>query len=133
MFVLFLTHYFPTTTTMATTKSEIELSPIRTKDEADGKPDDENAGDDATQSHLGRIKHFQSVVAQALIWLRIIVVCGIALGIVFIVIHNMFASNEKDVPADVIKNLYKMLEAQSGVNIGSITQQWPQVTNSSSG
>ena len=118
---------------MPTIKSEIELSPVPSKDEADGKPDDENAGDDVIQTQLARIKHFQSVVAQALIWLRIIAVCGIALGIVFIVIHNMFASNEKDVPADVIKNLYKMLEAQSGVNIGSITQQWPQVTNSSSG
>jgi len=118
---------------MASSKSEIELSPLPTKDEVDGKPDEENTGDDVIQSHLGRIKHFQSVVAQALIWLRIIVVCGIALGIVFIVIHNMFASNEKDVPAEVIKNLYKMLEAQSGVNIGSITQQWPKVTNSSSG
>ena len=118
---------------MASTKSELELSPLPTKDEADRKPDEENAGDDVIQSHLRRIKHFQSVVAQALIWLRIIVVCGLAHGIVFIVIHNMFASNEKDVPAEVIKNLYKMLEAQSGVNIGSITQQWSQVTNSSSG
>ena len=82
---------------MASSKSEIELSPVPTK-RGDGKPDEENAGDDVIQSHLGRIKHFQSVVAQALIWLRIIVVCGIALVIVFIVIHNMFASNEKDVP-----------------------------------
>ena len=118
---------------MATTKSEIELSPLPTKDEADGKPEEENDGDDVIQTQLARIKHFQSVVAPILIWLRIIVVCGIALGIVFIVIHNIFAANEKDVPADVIKNLYKMLDAQSGVNIGSITQQWPQVTKSSSG
>ena len=118
---------------MASTKSEIELSPLPTKDEVDGKPDEENAVDDVLQSQLARIKHFQSIVAQALIWLRIIAVCGIGLGIVFIVIHNMFTSNEKDVPADVIKNLYKMLEAQSGVNIGAITQQWPKVTNSSSG
>ncbi len=130
MFILFLTQYFPT---MATTKSELELSPLPTKDEADGKRDEENAGDDVIQSQLGRIKHFQSIVAQALIWLRIIAICGIALGIVLIVIHNMFNSNEKDVPADVIKNLYKMLEAQSGVNIGAITQEWPKVTNSSSG
>jgi len=118
---------------MASSKSEIELSPLPTKDEADGKPDEENTGDDVIQSQFARIKHCQSIIAQALIWLRIIVVCGIALGIVFIVIHNMFASNEKDVPAEVIKNLYKMLEAQSGVNIGSITQQWPKLTNSSSG
>ena len=118
---------------MASSKSEVELSPVPTTDEADGKPDEENAGDDVIQSQLARIKHFQSIVAQGLIWLRIIAICGIGLGIVFIVIHNMFTSNEKDVPADVIKNLYKMLEAQSGVNIGSITQQWPKVTNSSSG
>ncbi len=133
MFILFLTHYIPTTTTMASTKSEIELSPVPTKDEVNGKPDEENAGDDVIQSQLARIKHFQRIVAPALIWLRIIAVCGIALGIVFIVIHNMFAFNEKDVPVDVTKNLYKMLEAQSGFNIGSITQQWRQVTNPSSG
>ena len=118
---------------MATTKSEIELSPVPTKDEADGKPDEEKAGDDVIQSQLGRIKHCQSIIAQTLIWLRIIVICGIALGIVFIVIPNMFTSNDLDVPDEVVKNLYKMLEAQSGVNIGSITQQWPKVTNSSSG
>ena len=112
---------------------EIKLSSLPTKDEADGKPDEENAGDDVIQSQLARIKRCQSIIAQALIWLRIIVICGIALGIVFIVIHNMFTSNDLDVPDEVVKNLYKMLEAQSGVNIGSITQQWPKVTNSSSG
>ena len=118
---------------MASSKSELELSPLPTKDEADGKPDEENAGDDIIQSQLARIKHFQSIVAQGLIWLSIIAICGIGLSIVFIVIHNMFTSNMKDVPAEVIKNLYKMLEAPSGVNIGSINQQWPKVTNSSSG
>ena len=118
---------------MATTKSEIDLSPAPNKDEADGKADEENAGDDVMQTQLARFKHFQNIISHGLIWLRIIAICGIALGIVIIVIHNMFASKEKDVPADVIKNLYKMMEAQSGVNIDSITQQWPQVTNSSSG
>ena len=83
---------------MASSKSEIELSPLPTKDEVDGKPDEENTGDDVIQSQLARIKHCQSLIAQALIWLRIIVVCGIALGIVFIVIHNICASNEKDDP-----------------------------------
>ena len=34
---------------MATTKAEVELSPLPTKDEADGKPEDENAGDDVIQ------------------------------------------------------------------------------------
>ena len=92
---------------MASSKSEIELSPLPTKDEADGKPEEENAVDDVIQSQLARIKHFQSIVAHGLIWLRIIAICGIGLGIVFIVIHNMLTSNEKDVPADVIKNLYE--------------------------
>ena len=118
---------------MGTTKSEIELSPVPTKDDVDGKPDEENAGDDVIQSQLARIKHFQNIISHGLIWLRIIVICGIALAIVFIVIHNIFAPKDKDVPDDIIKNLYKMLEAQSGVNIGSIIQQWPKVTNSSSG
>ncbi len=86
---------------MVTTNSEIELSPLPTKDDADGKPDEENAGDDVIQTQLARIKHCKRIIAQALIWLRIIVVCGIAIGIGFIVIHNMFASNEKDVPAEV--------------------------------
>ncbi len=39
---------------MATTKSEIELSQVPTKDEGDGKPDEENAGDDVIQSQLAR-------------------------------------------------------------------------------
>ena len=43
---------------MATTKSEIELSPVPTKDEADGKPDKENAGDNVFQSHLGLLQNF---------------------------------------------------------------------------
>ena len=118
---------------MASTKSEIELSPLPSKDEVDGKPDEENAVDDVIQTQIARFKYFQSIITHGLIWLRIIAICGIALGIVFIVIHNIFAPKDKDVPDDVIKNLYKMLEAQSGVNIGSITQQWPKVTNSSSG
>ena len=126
MFNLFLSHYFPN---MADTKSEVEMTPLPTTDEIDGKHED----DPVIESQLARIKQFQSFLAQGFIWLRIIVVCGIALGIVFIVIHNIFAPNEKDVPAEVLKNLYKMLEAQSGVNIGSITQQWPTLTNSSSG
>ena len=130
MFILFLTQYFPT---MATTKSEIELSPVPTKDEADGKPDEENAGDDVMQTQLARFKHFQNIISHGLIWLRIIAICVIVFGIVFIAIHNVLAPKDKDVPDDVIKNLYKMLEAQSGVNIGAITQQWPKVTNSSSG
>ena len=118
---------------MASTKSEIELSTVPNQDEADGKPDEENAVDDVIQSQLERFKHFQSIITRGLIWLRIIAICGIALGIVFIVIHNIFAPKDKDVPDDIIKNLYNMLEAQSGVNRGSITQQWPKVTNSSSG
>ena len=122
MFILFLTHYFPT---MASTKSELEMTPVETTDEADGKPEED--------TQLARFKQVQNIITHGFIWLRIIVICAIALGIVFIVIHNIFASNEKDVPADVIKNLYKMLEAQSGVNIGSITQQWPTLTKSTSG
>ena len=118
---------------MASSKSELELSPLPTKDEADGKPEEENAVDDVIHTQLERFKHFQSIIIHGLIWLRIIAICGIALGIVFKVIHNIFASKDKDVSEDVIKNLYKMLEAQSGLNIGSITQQWPQVTNSSRG
>ncbi len=130
MFILFLTQYFPT---MATTKSELKLSPLPTNDEADGKPDEENAGDDVMQTQLARFKHFQNIISHGLIWLRIIAICVIVFGIVFIAIHNVLAPKDKDVPDDVIKNLYKMLEAQSGVNIGAITQQWPKVTNSSSG
>ncbi len=118
---------------MPAPKSEIEMYPLPRKNEADGKPDEENGFDDVMQAQLARFKHFQSIIWHGLIWLRIIAICGIGLGIVFIVIHNMFTSNEKEVPADVIKNLYKMLEAQPGLNIDSITQQWPQVTNPSSG
>ena len=114
---------------MATTKSEVEMTPVETTDEVDGKPEE----DPVMETQLARIKQVQTIITHGFIWLRIIVICAIALGIVFIVIHNIFASNEKGVPAEVLKNLYKMLEAQSGVNIGSITQQWPQVSNSSRG
>ncbi len=75
---------------MATTKSELEMSPLPTTDETDGKHED----DPVIESHLARIKQFQSLLAQSFIWLRSIVVCALALGIVFIVIHNMFASYE---------------------------------------
>ena len=80
---------------MASSKAELELSPLPTKDEADGKPVEENAVDDVIQTQLERFKHFQSIITRGLIWLRIIAICAIGLGIVFIVIHNMFTSNDR--------------------------------------
>ena len=94
---------------MASSKSELELSPVPSKDEADGKPDEENGVDDVMQTQLARFKHFQNIISRGLIWLRIIAICVIVFGIVFIAVHNMFTSNEKEVPCEVIKNLYKML------------------------
>ena len=109
---------------MASTKSEIELSPIPTKDEVDGKPEAEPTIENVIET---RFKQFQNSITKLLVWLRILLFCVICFGIVFIAIHNVFAPKDKDVPDEVVKNLYKMLEAQSGVNIGSITHQWPQV------
>ena len=122
---------------MASSTSELELSPLPTKDEADGKPDevDGKPEEESTIENVieTRFKQFQNSITKFLVWLRILLFCVICFGIVFIAIHNVFAPKDKDVPDEVVKNLYKMLEAQSGVNIGSITQQWPKVTNSSSG
>ena len=122
---------------MASSKSEIELSPLPTKDEADGKPDevDGKPEEESTIENVieTRFKQFQNSITKFLVWLRILLFLVICFGIAFIAIHKVFAPKDKDVPDEVVKNLYKMLEAQSGVNIGSITQQWPKVTNSSSG
>ncbi len=131
MFILFLTQYFPT---MASNNSELEMTPVPTVDEADGKAEEEEPTvENVIQTQVARFKQYQNSITQLLVWLRILLFCVIVIGIVFIAIHNVFAPKDKDVPDDVIKNLYKMLETQTGVNIGSITQQWPKVTNSSSG
>ena len=113
--------------------SELEMTSVPTQDDTDGKPEEEPNIENVIQSQVARFKFYQDTIAQFLVWLRIIVFCAIGIGIAFIAIHNVFAPKDKDVPDEVLKNLFKMLEAQSGVNIGSITQQWPQVTNSSSG
>ena len=118
---------------MATTKSELKMSPVPTQDEADGQAEEEPTIENAIQTQVARFKYYQNAITHFLVWLRIIAFCVLVLAVIFNVIHNIFAPKDKDVPDDVIKNLYKMLEAQSGVNIGSITQQWPKVTNSSSG
>ena len=51
MFLLFFNHI-----TMASSKSEIELSPLPSKDEVDGKPDAEIAEDNLTQSKVALTK-----------------------------------------------------------------------------
>ena len=130
--LLFISFNFHST--MASNNSELEMTPVPKKDEVDGKAEEEEPTvENVIQTQVARFKQYQNSITQFLIWLRILLFCVIVIGIVFIAIHNVFAPKDKDVPDDVIKNLYKMLEAQSGVNIGSITQQWPKVTNSSSG
>ena len=118
---------------MASPTSELEMTPVPTKDETDGKPEEEPTIENVIETQVARFKFYQNTIAQFLIWLRIIVFCAVGIGIAFIAIHNVFAPKDKDVPDEVVKNLYKMLEAQSGIKFGSITHQWPQVTNSSSG
>ncbi len=118
---------------MASRSSELEMTPVPTQDETDGKPEEEPTIENVIETQVARFKFYLNTIAQFLIWLRIIVFCAVGIGIAFIAIHNLLAPNDKDVPDEVVKNLYKMLEAQSGLNIDSITQQWPQVTKSSSG
>ena len=118
---------------MAANNSELKMTPVPSKDEADGQPEEEPTVENTIQTQLARFKHYQNSIAEFVVWLQIILFCFIGFGILFIAIHNVFAPKDKDVPEDVIQNLDKMLETQSGVNIGSITQQWPKVTYSSSG
>ena len=118
---------------MAGRTSDLEMTPVPTKDETDGKPEEEATIEKVIETQVARFKFYQNTIAQFLVWLRIILFCAIGIGIAFIVIHNVFAPKDKDVPDEVLKNLFKMLEAQSGVNIGSITQQWPTLTNSTIG
>ncbi len=119
---------------MATNNSELKMSQVPTKDEVDGKAEEEEPTVENTiQTQLARFKQFQKSIAQILVWLRILLFCVIGFGIVFIAIHNVFAPKDKDVPDDVNKNLDKMLETKTGANIGSITQQWPKVTKSTNG
>ncbi len=83
------------------------MTPVPTMDEEDGKAEEEEPTVENTiQTQLARFKHFQNSIAQILVWLRILLFCVIGFGIVFIAIHNVFAPKEKDIPDDVIKNLY---------------------------
>ena len=110
------------------------MTPVPTKDDVDGKAEEEEPTvENIIQTQVARFTHYQNSITQFLIWLRILLFCGIGFDIVFITIHNVFAPKDKDVPDDVIKNLYKMLETQSGVNICSITKHCPKVIKSSSG
>ena len=121
---------------------DLEMQRLPTKEQVDGKPkepeEEEEEAEDSegtVRSHLKRFQDFQASMKHIMEWLRIVIVCGVAIGIVCIVIYNFFASAEKDIPDEVMKMLYKFLEVQAaGPSIGAIshTESWRTLTNSTS-
>ena len=120
---------------------DLEMQRLPTKEQVDGKAkepeeeEEEEVSEGAVRSHLKRFQDFQASMKHIMEWLRIVIVCGVAIGIVCIVIYNFFASAEKDIPDEVMKNLYKFLEVQAaGPSIGAIThtESWRTLTNSTS-
>ena len=120
---------------------DLEMQRLPTKEQVDGKAkepeeeEEEEVSEGAVRSHLKRFQDFQASMKHIMEWLRIVIVCGVAIGIVCIVIYNFFASAEKDIPDEVMKKLYKFLEVQAaGPSIGAIshTESWRTLTNSTS-
>ena len=124
---------------MSEKEIDLEMQRLPTKDQIDAKAkeppeeDEDTPSESVVRSHLKRFQDFQATMKHIMEWLRIIIVCGVAIGIVCIVVYNFFASAEKDIPDEVMKKLYKFLEVQAtGPNIGAISQPeiWRTTTNS---
>ena len=93
---------------MTTNNSDLKMTPVPTKDEVNGKAEEEEPTvENIIQSQVARFNHYQNSITQFLMWLAILLFGVIGYGIVFIAIHNVFAPNDKDVRDDVIKNLSK--------------------------
>ena len=121
---------------------DLEMQRLPTKESVDGKAkepeeeeEEEEVSETAVRSHLKRFRDMEATMKHIMEWLRIVIVCGVALGIVCILIYNFFASAEKDIPDEVMNKLYKFMEVQAaGPAIGAITQteSWRTLTNSTS-
>ena len=85
----------------------------------DGQQEAEETDGHPVTQHL---RNFSSTIKHTLEWLRVIILCSVALGIIFIVVYNFFASAEKDIPDEVMNKLYKFLELQAGANLGDLGQ-----------
>ena len=96
---------------MSTKDIDLEMQRLPTKEQVDGKPkeheeeeeeEEEEVSEGAVRTHLKRFQDIQATMKHIMEWLRIVIVCGVALGIVCIVIYNFFASAEKDIPDEVM-------------------------------
>ena len=62
---------------MASPASEVEMTPVPTKDETDGKPEEQPTIETIIETQVARFKLYQNIIAQFLNWLRLIVFCAI--------------------------------------------------------
>ncbi len=77
---------------------------------------------------LKRIINFQKNLKEWLEWIRLIVLSLVGLMIIVVLVYNLFASSEKDVPDAVIEKLYKIIQAQPIISINGETE-WRTMTN----
>ena len=78
--------------------------------------------------NMNRIKRFQKNFKETLEWTRLIILSLVGLVIIIVLIYNMFASNEKDVPDAVIEKLYKIMQAGPILGVNGETE-WRTMTN----
>ena len=115
----------------------IEMDKLSTKepeDQVDGvkrEVDDTDASTPAQEvmTHINRV---QNMLAQLFIWGRIFIPCVIAVAVVVIIVFNFFVPDDRDIPDDVLQNLYKFMQVQAQAQFGPLTidgksTQWPHL------
>jgi len=126
----------------------MKMEPIPKKDESEevkdhlegGEPSgDQPDGPKEIQEVVGRFHAYQKMLKEALEWIRIVIVCGIAACLILGVIYNFFASAEKDIPDEVFSKMYKFMQAEAAespniqpLSAGTFNTGWPHLPRNSS-
>ncbi len=115
----------------------IEMDKLSTKepeDHVDGvkREVDETDASTPAQEVMTHINRVQNMLAQLFIWGRIVILCVIAVAVVVIIVFNFFVPDDRDIPDDVLQNLYKFMQVQAQAQFGPLTiggksTQWPHL------
>ena len=97
----------------------IEMEPIPEKEESAEAKEEENALDQPdgpieVEKVVERFHYYQKIIKESMEWIRLIIVCGVAGCLILGVIHNFFASAEKDIPDEVFSKMYKFMQVEAG-------------------
>ena len=118
-------------------EENIEMDKLNSKepeDQVDGvkREVDETDASTPAQEVMTHINRVQNMLAQLFIWGRIVILCVIAVAVVVIIVFNFFVPDDRDIPDDVLQNLYKFMQVQAQAQFGPLTidgksTQWPHL------